>query len=201
MPYGKHARFFAGVVQHVGDVAGGENVVVIFHLQGIAHSQEQPFIQSQTCFFQPFRAASPGYPKHFVGVQGFTGIRDQQPFLNLGNWRSEVDLHTAIGQRLAEKLAHFRVVGGKDLVFGIKEVEAELSGVFATLLQFIPEAELHRQGELHTASASPDDSNGQWTFVVFNSGEQGKPAGIKTGNRFYRNGMLGCALNFINPGR
>ena len=111
LSYRKYPRFFSGVIQDVGNIASSKNAVVILHLQGIAYSQEQTIVQRQACFLEPFRATSPGYPEHFVRLQGFAGFGNQQPFLNLADWRSQMDLHTTIRQGFSENLTHLGVVG------------------------------------------------------------------------------------------
>src|SRR5690554_4461132 len=160
LTHSKHPRFLAGMVNHVSDITGGKNAVVVLNLQGVSHSQEQAVVQRQAGFLKPGWSACSGHPKNFIGLLGFARGSAQQPVANLFYRGPKVEFYATIRECLSENLTNFGVMGRKNFLGCIKQMKVQLIRIPSTFLQFVLELVLHGESEFYASCTCAYNTNG-----------------------------------------
>ena len=190
--HGKHTGFFQRAFHKRGDVAGRKDQGVVERLQLGVHQDEALFVERQARAFQPGGATGLGDPQGVVGIKSAAIARVQAARRDLDHFGLRVDSDIARLQNTRKAGSNPRVMGGQNRLTRRQQHKLKVFGIAAQRFEFVAQAVLHGQHQLHTACArahhgyrhaAPVD----WPLAGFV--EQSQPALVELRNRLDRHGQ------------
>ena len=181
------------MVDHRGDIAGGEYVRVGDRLQGVVDADEAIAVELQPAVAQPGGATGAGDPHHFIGIETGAAVGGQAADAECAHFGITVHLHATLAEHPFERGAHPGVVGRQDRPAAGEQMELEIAWRAPECAQFVVQPELHRQQQLDPAGAAADHRDARLAGMPAHPRKQGQPALVELENRLHRHRMQGRA--------
>ena len=175
---------------HTGYVACGKYTRVADRLQVVVDTDKSFGVERQPGIAQPCRTSGTGHPHHLIGIDPLATHRAQAVRRYFRNRICTVHLDFARAQHGVKAPPHIRVMGWQNGGIGGEQVECQCVRVALQGTQFVAQAVLHGQRELHPAGPTTNDRNSDRAGLPTHPLQQSQPALVELENRLYRHRML-----------
>ena len=128
LPYGEHARFWAGMVDDRRDIPGGKDLGMGNGLKRILHGDKTLLVRSQASLSRPVGGAGRGDPQKLIQSElGVIG-KSNATFGSTGDKTIRSDLNPSLLENAPKRGADARVVGRQNLGRRANEGKNEVIG-------------------------------------------------------------------------